>query len=349
MWQEGDHATLGRYVSPIDMTIGRLSWPNGLLVGVAALLIWQQQSRAQVAEPPVLLFLGSHAQEMDPTFANFSAALARQWHRTQPGPVVRYARASSDAKDLGRSLVAAVAKHKPSVMVLPSGSAAKTARDIGLVAPIVFSTYPDPRRLGLSDTLRQPGRASTGIWLGDSLDLKRLEMLRLAFPGISEVSMLMDRSWMSTRNVHGMVEDARRELGLTVVVRIADSVEELNEVLSRSAATPSDAWYIPPTYIAYLAEAEIIAHLKRLKKPAIHSTTQEVAQGALMAYSPETGFVYDALAQLTRRVALGEDAGTIPVQRPYRFTLSVRIEPDAPWARIDPSVIRRADRVFQPR
>ena len=55
-----------------------------------------------------------------------------------------------------------------------------------------------------------------------------------------------------------------------------------------------------------------------------------------------------ALAQLAMRVALGEDAGSIPVQRPYRYTLSVRIEPDAPWARIEPSVVRRADRVHRP-
>ncbi len=80
----------------------------------------------------------------------------------------------------------------------------------------------------------------------------------------------------------------------------------------------------------------------------MHATEEEVGAGALMAYSQDDALRLRRHGQLAMRVALGEDAGSIPIQRPYRYTLSVRIEPDAPWARIEPSVVRRADRVHRP-
>ncbi len=203
-------------------------------------------------------------------------------------------------------------------------------------------------RKGIVDSLRRPGRGATGVALGDTLDLKRLELLKDAFPHIATVAMLVDNSWLVNEDTASVVGEAWRRLGLRVVVRVADTTESLEALITTAEATAFDAWYVPPTYIADLAEAKIIAAFKRLRLPAIHATEDEVADGALMAYSQDTSFAYDAMAQLTVRVALGEDAGTIPMQRPYRYTLSVRIEPDAPWAQIAPSVVRRADRVHRP-
>ena len=116
--------------------------------------------------------------------------------------------------------------------------------------------------------------------------------------------------------------------------------------LAQTAALRLDGWYIPATFVAYEYEREIIDALQRMKVPAIHATEQEVAAGALMAYAPDTGFVWDTLAELCLRVLGGEDAGAIPIQRPRRFSLAVRPRDEPRVLRLAPNLIQRADRVY---
>jgi ABC-type uncharacterized transport system substrate-binding protein len=261
---------------------------------------------------------------------------------------LRYFQGSDVDPQRLRDAIASAAASRPAVIVLPSGDHVAAASALRVEPPLVFASFPDPLRQGTVESLRRPGRNTTGVALGDSLDLKRLELLRDAFPHVGTVAMLVDNSWLANEDTAGLIDAAARHLGLRVEVRVADTLQALEQLMQTTTASACDAWYIPPTYIADLAAPEIAAALRRLHLPAIHASEREVAAGALMAYSQDTRFAYDALAQLATRVALGEDAGTIPIQRPYRYTLSVLIEPDALWARIDPSVVRRADRVYQP-
>lgn len=297
---------------------------------------------------PTIAFIGAFAEASDASFASFRAALARSWPAAAPAAVLRYYEGGDLDEARLRNAVAAAAAELPTVLVLPTGDSAAAARLLRLDVPGVFASYSDPVRRDVVASTRHPGRRMTGVALGDTLDMKRLELLKDAFPRIATVAVLIDSSWQANEDVAGVVEAAARHLGLRLVVHVADTAEAFEALMRRPEAAAADAWYIPPTYVADLAERQIVAAIARLRLPAIHTSEHEVANGALMAYSQDTRFAYDALADLTRRVALGEDAGTIPIQRPYRYTLSVRIEPDAPWARIDPSVVRRADRVHRP-
>ena len=186
--------------------------------------------------------------------------------------------------------------------------------------------------------------------LFDDLHLKRLELLKDAFPRVRKVAILADSPWLAAWSGDALAAQAKARLGLATIVHVADSPDALDRLMNSSAAAHVDAWYIPPTYIAWLAQPALIAHLQRLRLPAIHATDDEVKAGALMAYSWDKDFAYDAMATLTLRIAAGEDAGSIPVERPRRYLLSIRIRAqDAdgePWARIAPAMVRRADRLY---
>lgn len=329
------------------MPISHLHRPIGLLAVLLAVVLASRQDSAPALTAPSIAFIGKLAQADDPSFDGFGAALARAWPKDAPTPALRYHQAMDGDAGRLQSVLREIEAQQPSVLVLPTGDTAQAARLLGIETPVVFASFTDPVRFGIVGSLRSPGQRTTGVWLGDTLDLKRLELLKLAFPSTRTVAMLADRSWMATRDVAGLAARAQELLGLRLVALAADTPREFDKLMTSSQAS-FDAWYIPPTYIAYQAEANIIAAMRRLRLPAIHATDGEVASGALMAYSQDTRFAYDAMAELASRVALGEDAGSIPVQRPYRYTLSVRIEPDAPWARIEPSVVRRADRVHRP-
>jgi putative tryptophan/tyrosine transport system substrate-binding protein len=322
--------------------------PIGLLVALLTAVLLARQDTGHTTELPTIAFIGTVTEADDPSFAGFRAALSRAWPANRAPPTLRYHDGGDlDPIRLSRTVATAIAQ-RPTLLVLPTGDSAVAAAAMSHDSPVVFASYLEPVRNGIVDSTRRPGHRTTGISLADRLDLKRLELLKDAFPRIRTVALLADRWWLAEYDAVQLAADAATKLSLQLVVLQADTPEALQSLLSSTRATDCDAWYIPPTYVAYQAEALIISHLRRLRLPAIHATEEEVANGALMSYSQDTRFAYDAMAELARRVALGEDAGSIPVQRPYRYTLSVRIEPDAPWARIEPSVVRRADRVLRP-
>jgi putative tryptophan/tyrosine transport system substrate-binding protein len=213
--------------------------------------------------------------------------------------------------------------------------------------PVLFASFGDPVVMGIVPTSQRPGGRITGVSLTDTWHAKRLELLREAFGPIRTVGVLLDRLWLPVVSYAVDVADPAAALGLHTVRFDADTVEELDTVMHSRAAAGMDAWYIADSYISWLAEARIIEHMRRLRRPAIHTTESEVADGgALMAYAADREFVFDALADLTLRVLRGEDPGSIPIQRPRRFVLAVRPRAEPAALRIHPSVVRRADRVY---
>ena len=69
--------------------------------------------------------------------------------------------------------------------------------------------------------------------------------------------------------------------------------------------------------------------------------------GGLMSYTQDTSFAWSALVDLSARVLEGEPAGAIPIMRPQRFELAVRVNPDTGVPPPSSAVIRRADRVVR--
>jgi putative ABC transport system substrate-binding protein len=142
-----------------------------------------------------------------------------------------------------------------------------------------------------------------------------------------------------------LLQDAARRFNLQIAFRQADSVVELPAALADVAA--HDAWYIPPTYIAYLAGPQVIELLRRGRRPAIFSNTADVAAGALISYEQDTSFVWSTAANMMARIVLdGESPSGMPIERPRRFELAVRATASSALGPVAPAVVRRADRVF---
>ena len=232
------------------------------------------------------------------------------------------------------------------VVVAPTAGLAAAVLAEPRQASVVFSSYIDPVHRGLVASLVKPGSRTTGVSLADTWHAKRLDLLREAFPRLQRVGVLLDRSLARLQPFDLHFDQPARALGLQALALVADTRDELDTALAQTAALRLDGWYIPATFVAYEYEREIIDALHRMEVPAIHATEQEVAAGALMAYAPDTGFVWDTLAELCLRVLGGEDAGAIPIQRPRRFSLAVRPRDEPRVLRLAPNLIQRADRVY---
>jgi putative tryptophan/tyrosine transport system substrate-binding protein len=303
------------------------------------------------ADVPLVLYTGASPQRDDSGFAWFDAEMRQQLQAQGLAARVAHHLARPESAAMAPDMKAAL-QRRPGVLVAPSGDHATVAlrlraeAGLALHLPIVFASYPDPVRRGIVQSLARPGGLVTGVSIHDTWHAKRFEILRDAFPSIRSVGVLIDR--LDSHHTHFEAElgAPARALGLTAQPFVADTVQELDAVMRSTAATTMDAWYIPPTWIAYAEESAVIGQLQRLGRPAMHVTDGEVARGALMAYEQQTRFAYAAMAGLAVRILGGEDAGHIPVQRPWRFTLSVRPRDEPAALRIHPSVVRRADRIY---
>jgi len=341
------------YRAAMALTIGKMAHTTVLgmrmrigLTSVAAAIVLLLSSDCSLSTSRRVAYIGSEASAaLDAPFQRFRKVFLRGAGR-RGDVALEYVQGDDKSDQALESAIRIAAGRRPSVLVTPTGATAAVARRVAPDIPNVFSTYLEPVRGGFADSLDSPGHRRTGISLADTLDDKRLEILKDAYPRVRTVAVLGDRDWVTLTNGPARVLDQARRSGLDVSLLEAESIAEVEALLNGPAAAKYDAWYITPTYVTYIAQAQIIAILRRIGKPAMFASQEEVLRGGLLGYSQDTAFVWDAVVALVDRVLAGEDPGNIPVERPRRFVLAVRVS-DSPLGRaMNAAVVRRADFVY---
>lgn len=239
------------------------------------------------------------------------------------------------------------AVRRPQMVVALSGPEAIAARDAFVGVPIVFTSFEEPLEQGVVSNAQARPEPVCGISLADTLEGKRFEILRLAFPGVRRVGVLADRQWADVMGGRPRTEREAARQGLRATVYLAEDQAQVQAVLQAPESAGLDAWYVPATPISDHSGPVIIERLRAWKKPSIWTSPEEVGQGAPLAYAQETGFVWRSLVDLIARVHGGERPGDIPILRPTRFTLSVRVEAASPVPAPQASIVRQADQVIR--
>lgn len=325
--------------------IGLAIWPT--LLGCLLLV----SDTASPERRQSIAYLGAWTAASDVSHQKFVAAFKLGHPELFKRVAIDYVQIPSDDKIA--ALLEQALRRSPSLVLAPTGTSAVAAQAVVGQHPLIFASYIDPINLGLVDQNRHRHRHRhrprpiAGISLADMLDLKRMELLRLAFPTVRSVVVLVDRSWWEASNFEALRQDARKMLGINLSYVLAESADDVRALARRGDLAEFDAWYVPGTYVAYLAEPQIIALLRSLGKPAIHSTVQEVENGAVIAYEQDSSFAFGALADLTARVLSGEDARSIPIERPRRFVLAVRADAEAIALGLSPAILRQADLIYR--
>jgi putative ABC transport system substrate-binding protein len=320
------------------------SYPIGL--SVMGLLLIGLTGDTGVHQPRNLAYyLGAQTAETDPGFERFVQALGTHRVPLPKNFELRYLSGPlNDARAL-EGLIMGAAANRPLLLIAPTFRMAAVAHRLVPQTPLVFATYPDPLASGLVASVSNRAVPITGLSLFDALDAKRLEILQLGFPSMRKLAVLADGSWIKDRGKLVAILGKQR-FGVPTTIFQADSPADVVALLDAPQSRDYDAWYIPPSFIAQRARDEIIFGLRNLGKPAIHSTSDEVNRGALMAYEQDVSFRHQALADLVARVLAGEDARHIPIERPRRYVLAVRADADALRMGMSPAMVRQADLVY---
>jgi len=318
--------------------------------GVAAAVVMACLLKADDANRPIVIsYIGAWQEDSDPVYKRFRQAMSTRHLELSKRAVFRHYRAETGNQAMLAQALQQALGQRPTILVTPTGESAMAAAKLSSITPFVFSSFTDPVTAGIRETLQFSRRANAGVMLRGAVDGKRLEILKDAFPYVRRVAVLADRPWADVSGGSKRLAEPAAALGLTLTFVPADNAQEVDAQMSSPATLSQDAWYIPPSYIAYAAEKQIVGHLQRMKVPAMHATAGEVRAGALIAYEEDTSFAVDALADLVARVCAGERAGSIPVERPQRYKLIVRANDKPEQPLIAATVIRRADLVIRDR
>ena len=247
------------------------------------------------------------------------------------------------------ALFETVLRGKPDVIYAIAGAAFLKAA--ATAAPVVALSN-DPIAMGLIQNLARPGGNITGmsVEVGPLLHGKRIELLRDAFPALSELIYVNLRASWDTF-MGAAVRAAAEQAGVRLLPKLIDAPageEDYRRAVAESTRAGGNAIMIGDSPLAFRYGTAIVAAVAEAKLPSMYAFPESVEAGGLMAYS------FD-LKELNRRAAENIDAilrGTHPGDIPYYQATTFRLSINLTTAKalgitFPPSILGRADQVIE--
>lgn len=240
------------------------------------------------------------------------------------------------------------------VDVIASSAAAgvRAAMKATTTIPIVMLLGSDPVENGFVQSLARPGGNVTGMAsIGSVVTVKRLELLREAFPGISRVAILGDGDPIRQPQVKE-TEQAARGLKLDVVQLTMDTrdASSLQRALDLATASAADALLVlnVPTQIGEHRK-EILGYAASNKIPAAYPNLGGwFEDGGLIATGEDGAETFRSAARFVDRVLKGAHPADLPIEQPTHYALLVNLRSARELGlTIPPSILGRATQVIQ--
>jgi putative ABC transport system substrate-binding protein len=236
---------------------------------------------------------------------------------------------------------------KVDVILAGGPSTLEAARKATNSIPIVTISGSDPVRAGWAKSLAQPGGNITGFTVTlPGLELKRLEILKEAFPAINRVAVLTE--FRVDQVFKGELDDGARRLKLELQFIEVPGEDAIAQAFTIARQGRAQA-------LLAIATNVVVGHRSRLAELAAADRMLSISEFPLMA---QAGFLltYGAdLDDLGRRsvaqidkILKGARAGELPIERPTKFRLVVNLKTaKALGLTIPQSLLLRADEVIQ--
>jgi putative ABC transport system substrate-binding protein len=233
-----------------------------------------------------------------------------------------------DYPDYGALVRAAVASEPHVLFACGWDPIAQHLVDYAGNIPIIFTGGNDPLATGFVTNLARPGGTITGIALEAGIELtgKLLQLLTEAVPSIDRVAYLAPSAQWEL--LQTMLVGAAGERNIEIVPVLVDAPYDMasyERVFASIAALE-----LPAIVVGWSPEngknSELIAQMALAAQlPSIQSWQEFVSYGGLISYTPDRAVLYRRAAQYVVRVLNGENPGTLPIQLPESFVLSINL------------------------
>jgi putative ABC transport system substrate-binding protein len=235
---------------------------------------------------------------------------------------------SEGDRDRLRELAAELVRLKVDVITATGAGAIRAAQQATTTIPIVMLGTADPVGSGFIASLGRPGGNITGvITLQADLNLKRLELLKEAVPGVSRVAVLGDTS--SGGITRAMVsEQARAERALGVQLHILQVTDPSAPEPAFAAITQAraDALMVLPSQQLGAYVTRIVDLVARSQLPAIYPAREYVEAGGLMSYARDRAEEFQRAAAYVDKILKGAKPADLPVEQPTKFLLVINLK-----------------------
>jgi putative tryptophan/tyrosine transport system substrate-binding protein len=248
-----------------------------------------------------------------------------------------------------RELAEELVRLKVDVIVAPSSIYTAAAKRATSTIPIIFMSHADPLGSDHVASLARPGGNITGLSLMmTETNVKGLELLKEAVPGISRVAVIFDPATPS----HGPGLKAVKAAGPTLALRVQSvpvrSATEYDSAFAAIVRERADAVLVLSTPL-FIAGAKRLAELCLVNKlPSLFGPKHHVQEGGLMSYSPDRADLWRRGAIYVDKILRGIDPADLPVQQPTKFDLVINLKTaKSIGLTIPPTLLGRADEVIE--
>jgi putative tryptophan/tyrosine transport system substrate-binding protein len=240
-------------------------------------------------------------------------------------------------------------KLKVEVLVASATSAAQAAQKAAGLTPIVMVNVGDPVASGLVVSLARPGGNITGLSLNQvELVGKRLEMLKLTLPDLSDVAVLWSPNIsISAINWQALQEPSRR-LGIKLHSMEMENIEALDNAQKSEVGANVRALYVT-IGIPFTSNPQRVAEFAVKRRLAsIASQVEYVRAGGLLAFGADRRESFRRAASYVDKILKGANPADLPVEQPNKFETGVNLKTArALGITIPPLILTQADEVIE--
>jgi putative tryptophan/tyrosine transport system substrate-binding protein len=234
-------------------------------------------------------------------------------------------------------------------IVTAGGPASGAAKRATASIPIVMALVGDADGLGLIESLARPGGNVTGVTdQSAELSAKRLEILKEAVPAAARIAVLWNADDRGMTLRYQQVEKAARALRVTVQPLGVREPEDFETAFSAMIQSRPDALFLVTDALTLLNRKRVIDFAVAHRIPAMYEFNQLVRDGGLMSYGANQDDNFRMAAAYVDRIFKGALPGTLPVQRPERYYLTINLKVARTLGLTIPSsLLLRADEVIE--
>jgi putative ABC transport system substrate-binding protein len=249
----------------------------------------------------------------------------------------------------GKALARELVNLRSDVIVVNSSPLLAALLGESRTIPIVFVRVADPVGQGLITSLSQPGGNVTGFTNFEfSMGGKWLELLKDVAPRTERVAILFNPNTMPYSLFVRSIETASPSFALKIQQSPAQSVSDLERIVSEFAREPNGGLLILPDIFTIEHRQVIIGMAARHTLPAIYPYALFAKDGGLISYGIDAISVYRDATTYVNRILRGEKPADLPVQAPNKFELVVNIKTAKVLGLIvPPALLTSADEVIE--
>jgi len=313
-----------------------VSWPRAVLA---------QQPSAKVFRVGYLGLLT--ADSLPKRMESFRASLRDLGYQEGRDYVIEYRWADGKYDQLP-ALLADLIRLKVDVIVTHGTPGVLAAKQATTTIPIVMAVVGDALGSGIVSSLARPGGNVTGLtFFNPELAAKRLELLKEALPGLTDVGILLNLKNPMNEPVLPQMSRVAKPLKLELHQFDVRAPAELEGAFAAMAAKHVGALVVIDEAIL-LSSAPAVAALALKQRLPSCGWPDFAIDGGLMAYGVDFPDMFRRAATFVDKIFKGAKPGDLPIERSTKFETIVNLKTATALGLTIPyNLVARADGVIE--